>query len=113
MFTVKQAFFEHVFAVKSKPETPCKKELIQKLVKEVLFNSTAQAILKIYQTSNALIKILWSFCLMVSFSLCAYFVIESMITFVSYEVNTKIRSYSEQTSLFPKAKIKIKPRTSF
>jgi len=79
-----------------------KSEKIQELIKEILFNSTSQALLKIYQTPSKVVKVFWCVCLLCACSLCAYFVVESLITFVTYEVSTKTRSYTEQTSLFPK-----------
>jgi hypothetical protein len=81
---------------------PTKSEQIQELIKEILFNSTSQALLKIYQTPSKIVKIFWCVCLLCACSLCAYFVFVSLITFVTYEVSTKTRSYTEQTSLFPK-----------
>ena len=102
-----ELFFQKVFNKNPSPfgslsPSTVKIEQIQLLIKEILFNSTAQAILKIYQTKSWVIKIFWLVCLACACSLCSYFVIESVITFVSYEVNTKTRSFTEQTSLFPK-----------
>lgn len=80
-----------------------RRDLIVSLIKDTLYNSTAMAILKLFQASTrGIIKCLWIACLLGTCSLCAYFVIEALIEFFKYEVTTNARTYFEMTSLFPK-----------
>ena len=72
------------------------------LIKQTLYNSTAQALHKIYTSTSRLIQAFWCVCLMGACASCAYFVIESLITFFSYEVSMNTRIYFETESLFPK-----------
>ncbi len=72
------------------------------LCKELLYNSTGQALLKIYTSSSKLFKFFWISCLLVACSLCSYFVFESLDLYFSVEVNTITRTYSEIASKFPK-----------
>jgi hypothetical protein len=79
-----------------------REEIVMRLVKETLYNSAAQALLKMYETPSKIVKLFWCVCLLGACSLCAYFVVESLVLFFSYEVSTKTRTYTETSSLFPK-----------
>lgn len=81
-----------------------KRQVLEKLVKETLYNSAAQAMLKMMQTPSKIVKIFWCVCLVCACCLCTYFVIESLVLFFSYEVSTNTRTYTETSSLFPKGK---------
>lgn len=72
------------------------------LIKELLYNSACQALLKIYIYPSKLLKCFWIICLLLACSLCSYFVFESLVLFFSTEVNTITRTYSEISSKFPK-----------
>ena len=88
----------------SKSDKNRKKQILEKLVKDTLYNSAAQAILKMVQTSSKVVKLFWCVCLVCACCLCTYFVIESLVLFFSYEVSTNTRTYTETSSLFPKGK---------
>jgi len=79
-----------------------KRFLIKCLIKDSLYNSTAQALVKIYNSSSRLTQIFWCVCLLGGCGLCSYFVIESLIDFFTYDVTMSTRTYFETTSLFPK-----------
>jgi len=89
---------------KTKPKLK-REAIVMRLVKETLYNSAAQALLKIYETPSKIVKLFWCVCLLGACSLCAYFVVESLVLFFSYEVSTKTRTYTETSSLFPKVTI--------
>ena len=80
-------------------------DLIKNLIKEVLYNSLAQAIIKIIKSPHVLIKILLLICVLVSSSLASYMVIQSIITYLSYEVTTTSRIIHETPTVFPKITI--------
>ena len=72
------------------------------LIKETIGNETAQATIKIIKTPHKVIKLFWIVCLFAACSLAAFFVIQSLITFVTYKVQTNVRTIFETSSLFPK-----------
>ena len=72
------------------------------LVKQTIGNETAQAAIKIFQTPHFLVKFYWIFCLLAACTLTAYFVIESLVNFVTFKVNTNTRTIFETSSLFPR-----------
>ena len=86
-------------------ESLSKTEVIKKRAKEVLYTSTAQALFKIVNSASKLIKTFWIICLVSACSLCAYFVIASLVTYFTYEVSLNTRTYFEVESLFPKITI--------
>ena len=64
----------------------------------------AQSIIKLFKSSHygLKIKVFWFICLLVACSLAGFFVIQSLIRFVTFEVNTSSRTIFETASLFPK-----------
>lgn len=79
-----------------------KRFLVKRLIKESLYNSTAQALVKVYNSSSRLTQLFWCVCLAGACGLCSYFVIQSLIDFFTYDVALSTRTYFETTSLFPK-----------
>ena len=82
-----------------------RKSQIKSILKEVLYNSTAQAILKIFNTRHKLIKIIWIICLVLTCSTCAPLIVKSLTRYFSYEVVTTSRTIYEAPALFPKITI--------
>jgi hypothetical protein len=78
---------------------------IKILLKEVLYNSTAQAVLKIFFTRSKLIKFIWIICLALTLSTCAPLLIRNFMSYFSYEVITTSRTIFETPTLFPKVTI--------
>ncbi len=70
---------------------------IKSLIKETLYNSLAQAIIKIKETLLI--------CVLASSGLCSYLIIELVLAFLSYGVNTTSRTLYETPALFPKITI--------
>ena len=79
-----------------------KKEAIHLLLKEVLYNSFAQAILKLLQTPHVILKIILFLFVLTTFGITSYLVIESIMDYYSYEVSTTSRSFYENATPFPK-----------
>ena len=75
---------------------------IKNLAKEVLYNSFAQAIIKVFLTPHLSLKIFWFMLTVFSSVLTSYMMIQSILDYLSYDVITKIRSIQETSSLFPK-----------
>ena len=74
---------------------------IKEVAREVLYNSLAQAVVKIFKTRHVLLKVyLFLFVITVS-SLASYMVISSIATYFSYEVTTMLRTVKEASSPFP------------
>ena len=79
--------------------------LIKQTLKEVLYNSLAQAILKIFQTPHILLKVFLVVFVIVANGLCAYLILQAVLNFLSFEVITTTRTIFETPSLFPKVTI--------
>lgn len=73
--------------------------------KEILYNSTGQAILKIFYSKSYIVKIFWIACLTSACSICAYFVIESLVLYFTPVSSTQVRTHFETMSLFPKVTV--------
>ena len=78
---------------------------IKILIKETLYNSLAQAIIKIIETPIFTLKMFLFLCVILSSGVCSYLIIELIVTFFSYDVTTKSRTFYETPALFPKITI--------
>ena len=76
-------------------------KLIKLKVKEILYNSLAQACIKIFKTPHSTQKIFLIICICLTSSLTAYLVIQSFIDYYKYEVSTTTRTIFEIPSVFP------------
>ena len=81
------------------------RSLIKNLAKETLYNSFAQAILRIIFTKYLGLKLFWFFCLIICGSLCGYLLLQTLITYLSYPVYTTTSIVHEMPTLFPKITI--------
>ena len=79
-----------------------KKEIIKALLKDVLYNSLAQAIIKIFLTPYLILKAFLFVFVVVSTSLASYSVIQSIMIYFSFGVSTTSRTIFEMPTLFPK-----------
>ena len=77
-------------------------ELIIESAKQILYNSCAQAIIKIISTPNILIKICLFIFVITTSSLASYFVIQSIITYFDYGVSVLTQTITESPAIFPK-----------
>ena len=75
------------------------------LSQEILYNSLAQAILKLFRTSHRILKLFWFTCVLVSLGCASYTVIQSIMDYFSFDVVTKSRTVFERPTLFPKVTI--------
>ena len=81
-----------------------KREVIL-IIKEILYNSLAQAIFRIFQTRHIILRTFLFVCVSVTTVLSSYLVIQSIISYFSFEVYTSSRSVFEIPALFPKVTI--------
>ena len=79
-----------------------KKESITSLLKEVLYNSYAQAIITFFLTPHLMIKAFLAMCVLGTSGLASYIVIQTIMTYLSYGVTTTSRTIYETHTLFPK-----------
>ena len=77
-------------------------EKIKHLLKDVLYNSLSQAILKIVLTPHFILKIFLVICVLVSTGLASYLIIQSLMTYLKYGVVSSTRMVYETPTLFPK-----------
>lgn len=80
-------------------------EHIKALVKDSLYNSISQACIKIVHTPYRLVQLYLITLILVVASTCAYLVIASILTYLSFDVTTTTRHYYETPTLFPKVTI--------
>ena len=78
---------------------------IKPLAKEILYNSIAQAILKIIDTPFIALKIFLFIFVLTSTACSAYLVVQSFLAYFAYEVATTTRTLSETPAPFPKVTI--------
>lgn len=82
-----------------------KTEEIKKLLKEMISNPLAQAILKIFLSSNIVLKSFLLIFVIVSTSAASFLVIRSIMEYFSYGVSSMSRTIYETPTLFPKITI--------
>ena len=75
--------------------------IFKNITKEVLLNSTSHGIPNILRSNIIVIKLVWSFFLLASTALCSFLIAQSIMNYLSYDVNTKIRKIYEKPALFP------------
>ncbi len=80
-----------------------KKESITFLLKEVLYNSYAQAIIAFVLTPHLLMKAFLAVCILGSSGLASYIIIQTIMAYLSFGVTTTSRTIFETHALFPKA----------
>ena len=80
-------------------------ELKVSLVKEIMYNSLAQAIIKIVQTPHVTLKLVLTICVALTSSTASYLIIKSVLSYFAYEVTSVTRIISETPAPFPKVTI--------
>jgi hypothetical protein len=78
---------------------------LKSLIKEALYNSTAQAIIKISETPILTLKVFLLICVISSSGLCAYLINQLIMSYLSFGVSTTSRNLYETPALFPKITI--------
>jgi len=77
-------------------------EGMKHFLKEILYTSLSQAIIKIFLTPHLILKVFLTTFVLVSSVLAAYLVIQSIVVYFTYDVTTKSRIVYETPTLFPK-----------
>jgi hypothetical protein len=75
---------------------------ISKLVQDLLYNSLAQTLVRIFQTKHLVIKIYLAFVTILLASFAAYLTVESILSYLTFEVITTSRTLTETPATFPK-----------
>ena len=86
----------------SDSEIEGKKKEIQSILKEVLYNSLAQSIIKIISTPNLVLKVFLTICVSSLGCYASFLVINSLMDYLNYGVFTTSRTIYETPTLFPK-----------
>ena len=79
--------------------------LITRLIKENVGFEGAQAMFRILTNKNVFFKIFWAVCLLVSNLICGFLLVQTLLTYLSYEVYTKATTVHETPAVFPKITI--------
>jgi hypothetical protein len=82
-----------------------KKHEIRNLFVTTVTNEAVQAFYKVLFSPKKTIKILWILSLIVSNALNAYLVIQSILSYLSFQVSTSSKFLTENPTLFPKITI--------
>jgi hypothetical protein len=82
-----------------------KNKRIYTLAKKELTNEAIQGLFKIYFSSHILIKLFWTCGIIVSVGLCSYLIVQTIMTYLNFSVNTTLRSITENLADFPKITI--------
>ena len=78
---------------------------IKTLLKEVLYNSLSQAVIKLILSPHYILKAFLSIVVVGSSGIASYLVVKSILTYLSYGINTTSRTIYERSSIFPKITI--------
>lgn len=76
-------------------------DTIKKKIHEIASVSTAHGIPNIVDADKLVIKLMWLFFFLISVGGCAYFICNSVIDFLNFDVVTKIDVVHESASIFP------------
>ena len=82
-----------------------KNSQIKDLIVKEMTNEGIQSILKILFSDHIVLKLFWFLCVIVSTGLCSYLVLQSLFSYLAYEVNMATTNELEVQSDFPKITI--------
>jgi len=79
--------------------------MYSKSLKNILIRSasatTMHGLPNMVRTKRLLVRIVWAFCFLIAFALCAYLIIESFINYLKFDVVTTVRIINEPYAEFP------------
>jgi hypothetical protein len=78
---------------------------IKKIFRKELTNESIQNFVKIFRSPYKSIRIFWAVSILLTVGLTSYLVIQSILTYLSYGVNTATRNVVENPTDFPKITI--------
>ena len=81
------------------------KILIKNLIKENIGFEGAQALVRVFDAKKAFFKIFWSLCLLFSNLMCGYLLVQTLFTYLSFQVFTTTTIVHENPAVFPKITI--------
>ena len=93
--------FQKVDVIKKMRPAEAKQGRIKQLLKEVLYNSLAQATIRIFASKHLILRVYLFFFVIVTTSLASYMVLSTVLSYLSYEVTTTSRTLYETPTLFP------------
>lgn len=94
--------FESQLNTETKDKNEHSNEKMKNLLKEVLYNSLSQAIIKIILTPHLILKLFLITFVLVTISYSSYLVVQSIRNYLNYGVSTTARTIQETATLFPK-----------
>ena len=78
---------------------------ILNLIKENIGFEGAQALIRIFDNKNVFLKIFWVVCLLGSNLICGYLLVQTLLTYLSFQVFTTTTTVHETPAVFPKITI--------
>ena len=79
--------------------------LIASLIKENVGFEGAQAVVRVLDSKNIFLKLFWVFCLLVSNLVCGYLLVQTLLTYLDFQVYTTTTTVHETPAVFPKITI--------
>ena len=79
--------------------------LIKNLVKDNIGFEGAQALIRIFDAKIIFLKIFWVVCLVGSNLICGYLLVQTLLTYLSFQVFTTTTTVHETPAVFPKITI--------
>ena len=83
----------HGHKILNKERVNLKKSLINNYAKEILYNSTAQAIIRMCQTRHSIMRLFLVTCLSLAIALSSYLVSMTLSSYFKYEVFTTTKNF--------------------
>ena len=78
---------------------------IKNLIKDNIGFEGAQALIRIFDNKNVFLKIFWVVCLLGSNLICGYLLLQTLLTYLSFQVFTTATTVNENPAVFPKITI--------
>ena len=75
--------------------------MIKSTLIETLLNCTAHGIPNVLRTKFALVRVIWTLCLLIFTGLTSWLILLSIFNYLSFEVSTKTRIFHERPTVFP------------
>ncbi len=75
------------------------------LARKELTNEAIQGLFKVIYSPHVAIKLFWTFSIVVSLGLCSFLVVQTIMTYLNFGVNTTLRNVVENPTDFPKVTI--------
>jgi hypothetical protein len=82
-------------------ESAARPKVFRKTIKDFLQTSTLHGVPNIVRTERIILKLIWTIAFIASACTCSYMVMKTLVTYLEFEVVTKINVANEMPAVFP------------